>query len=107
MPFTAHPGSFYNVAGSFNDFFADQVTANGLPAFMPSSVVNYDYPRQPLTYPSFSVTHLGQETREIAQGRNLDPGWRGAEQIGVAEISCWESYQRASGEQMRNLWIMG
>ena len=103
MPFTAQPGAFFNVAGSFNDFFDKQLTAKGLPSWMTSAVVNFDMPQQPLTFPSFSVTHLGTETREMAQGRALDDGWRGAEQIGLAEISCWESYARASGLHVRNL----
>ena len=106
MPFTAHPGALYNVLGSFNDYFRKQVTANGLPAFMPSSVVNTDWPQKPLTFPSFSVIHLGAEPREVAQGRNLDPGWRGAERIGLAEISVWESYARASGNHAANLRIL-
>jgi hypothetical protein len=103
MAFTAHPGAAYNVIGSFNDYFEREITAKGAPAWLPSAVVNYDWPQQPLTFPSWSVTHLGTETREVAQGRHLDPGWRGAEQIGLAEISCWESYQRAPGVAWRNL----
>lgn len=107
MAYTAQPGAFLNVAGSFNNFFATQVTAKGLPAFMPSAVVNFDYPVQPLTYPSFSVTHLGSvAVREVAQGRQLDGGWKGAEQVGLAEISCWESFGRASGAHTYNLRIM-
>ncbi len=106
MAFTAQIGSFYNVAGSFNDFFEKQVTAKGLPAWMTSAIVNFDYPQIPLIFPSFSVTHLGHAPREVAQGRNLDEGWRGAEQVGLAEISCWESYARASGLHVRNLQQM-
>src|SRR3990167_934498 len=103
MGFTAHPGAAYNVVGSFDNFFATQLTAAGLPAWMPSAVVNYDYPQQPLTYPSFSVTHLGSEPREIAQGRNLDPGWKGVERIGLADVRAWESVRRANGAHGRNL----
>ena len=106
MAFTAHPGASYNIIGSFNDFFQTQLTAKGLPDFMPSAVVNYDWPNQPLTFPSFSITHLGSEVREVAQGRHLDPGWKGAEQIGIAEVDVWESYQRASGNHWRNIRIM-
>src|SRR3989304_8434683 len=103
MPFTAPPGAFFNVAGSFNAFFDKQITAKGLPRGMARAVVNFDMPQQPLTFPSFSVTHLGTETREMAQGRALDDGWRGAGQIGLAEISCWERYARGSGLQARKL----
>lgn len=103
MAFTAHPGAFYNVAGSFDNFFRVQLTAAGLPDWLPSAVVNYDFPQQPLTFPSWSVTHLGPEPREIAQGRNLDPGWKGVEQIGLADVRCWESVRRANGAHGRNL----
>ena len=44
--------------------------------------------------------------RPAAEGNILDPGWRGVEQNGQAEISCWESYQRASGQAPRNVMIM-
>lgn len=103
MGFTAHPGAFYNIAGSFDQFFATQLTAAGLPAWMPSAVVNYDFPQKALTFPSFSVTHLGTEPREVAQGRNLDAGWKGVEQIGLADIRAWVSVRNASGAQGRNL----
>ena len=104
MAFTAHPGATFNVEGSFNDFFVTQLTAKGLPEWMPSAVVNFDYPQQPLTYPSFSVVHLGgPDAVEVAQGRTLDPGWRGARQMGLAEISCWESQKRSNDAHVRNL----
>ena len=106
MPYTAHPGSEYNVIGSFNDFFATQITAKGLPGFMPSAVINFDFPQSPLTFPSFNVTHLGAEAGIPTQGYHLDDGWRGIERIGLAEINVWESYSRAAGAHWRNVRIM-
>jgi hypothetical protein len=110
MPvFAGHPGAAFNVEGSFNDYFARFITAQGLPAFMPSAVVNYEYPDKPLTYPSFSVTHLGSQPQEIAQGRHLDNGWVGARRMGLVEIDVWASDQAASGQgdlqvsQMRDM----
>ena len=109
MAFTAHPGAVFNVEGSFNNHFATWLTAQGIPTWLSSAVVNYDYPNKPLTFPSWSVTHLGASPVEVAEGRHLDPGWRGAMQIGVAQIDCWESEQRASGQsylhirQMRDM----
>ena len=106
MGFTAHPGATYNVIGSFNDFFERQLTAKGLPAFLASAVVNYDYPEQPLTFPTFSITHLPSQPREVAQGRQLDPGFRGAEQVALADIRAWVSRQAASGQHAGQLRIL-
>ena len=114
MAYTAQPGAAFNVEGSFNNFFQTQLTAKGTPDFMtasqaapfPTALVNFEYPQQPLTYPTFSVTHLGNEPLQEVQGRNLDNGFRGAQRIGLAQIDCWESYSRASGNHMMNLQQM-
>lgn len=106
MGYTAQIGGALNVEGSFNQHFAAQLTGKGLPDWMPSAVVNYDYPQQPLTFPSWSVAHLGSQIGNLTQGRHLDPGWRGVERVGLAEISCWESYSRAGGAHTRNLRVM-
>src|SRR5512139_1131678 len=106
MGYTAQPGATLNVEGSFNNFFQTQVTAKGLPAFLPSAVVNYDWPRQPLTYPSFSIAHLGTTRAQSFEGHVLDEGYRGAEMIGIAQIDCWESYNRASGSDKYNIKVM-
>lgn len=109
MGYTAQPGAAYNVEGSFNDFFATQLTAKGIPSWLPSAVVGYDWPDKPVTYPMWSVTHLGSIPQEIAQGRTLDPGWRGARRVGLAEIDCWCSFQWGSASadaqiaQMRDM----
>lgn len=94
MGFTAHPGAAYNVEGTINKFILDNITAQGLPTWMASSVVNFDYPDTPLTYPSFSVTHLAQIGTAIAQGNQLDPGFKGRRKDGIVEVNCWESKER-------------
>jgi len=106
MAFTAHPGALYNVVGSFNNYFITQLTGAGLPAWMPSAVTNFEYPALPLTFPSFSVTHLSTDPEPIAQGQNLDPGYRGYRRRGLVEISVWESVQRAGGAHIRNVQQM-
>lgn len=103
MGFTAQPGAVVNVEGSFNDFFMTQLTAKGIPAWLPSAVVTPDWPDKVITYPMWSVIHLGSEMQEIAQGRSLDPGWRGARRVGLAEIDCWASDMNASGSG--NLYV--
>lgn len=107
MAFTAHLGAQYNVEGAFNNFFQTQLTAAGVPSFMPSAVVNYEHPNQPLTYPSFSVTHMSTINQEVAEGRHLDGGFKGARKIGLADVSCWVDYQQSSGQGNRNLRQMG
>ena len=107
MAYTAQIGGVLNVEGSFNDFFITQLTAKGVPSFLSTApTINLDYPVIPLTYPSFSITQLGSQPIEVAQGRNLDPGWKGAQQVGLAQIDCWESYQRASGNHIYNIRVM-
>ncbi len=111
MAYTAQIGAAFNVEGSFNDFFITQVTAKGVPDFMtaimqqayPTALVNEDYPNKPLTFPSFSITHQGSDVKTEFQGRNLNNGWRGAERMGYAEINCWISYDRASGDHMAQM----
>ena len=106
MAFTAHPGSIYNAIGSFNNHFVTQLTGAGLPAWMPSAVTNFEYPALPLTFPSFSVTHLTTEAESVAEGQNLDPGYKGYRRRGLAEVSVWESVQRAAGAHVRNVQQM-
>src|SRR5258708_5740613 len=108
MGYTAQPGSQYNVIGSFNNFFANQVTAKGIPDWLVSAtgsadLVNFDFPQEPMTLPSFSVTQLGSDPVEVAEGRNLDPGWKGAQQVGLAEIDCWLSYRQGFPNQVGQL----
>ena len=106
MAYTGQIGGAYNVEGSFNNYFRANLTGKGQPAFMASASVNFDYPNQPLVYPSFSISHLGQTPAGSTEGMNLDPGFKGTQMIGVAQIACWESYQRASGGQVANLRVM-
>jgi hypothetical protein len=104
MSYTAQIGAALNAEGSFNDHFAKQITGAGLPAFMPSAVVNYQYPYQSLTYPSFSVSHLGAVP--VVYHRDLGDGTRAAHMVGQAQVDCWESYNRASGQAAYNLLPM-
>jgi hypothetical protein len=71
---------------------------------MPSAVVNYQYPYQSLTYPSFSVSHLGAVP--VVYHRDLGDGTRAAHMVGQAQVDCWESYNRASGQAAYNLLVM-
>jgi len=99
MPVFSHPYGEYSVLGTFNEWFSASV-ASALPSWMPSAVVNYDYPRTPLTFPSFSVTHMGTDERAIAQSDNLDAGWKGVRKVNIASIGCWESRDRTSDFEM-------
>jgi hypothetical protein len=59
-----------------------------------------------LTFPSFSVTHIGATPFEIAEGNTLDAGYRGVRQVGLAEINVWESITRDPTGYRRNIQQM-
>ncbi len=94
-----HPYGEYSIFGTFNDWFQASV-ASALPSWMPSAVINFDYPSTPLTFPSFSVTHMGTDERPVAQSDYLDPGWQGVRKVHVVDISCWESRDRTPDYEM-------
>ena len=104
--YSAQMGSLLNAEGSFNDYFARQLTGAGVPGFLGglSAVVNYQYPYQPLTFPSFSVTHIGAVA--TTYHRDLGDGTRAAHMVGQAQIDCWQSWNKASGQAHYHLQQM-
>lgn len=88
MPTFTHTYGAYAAIGSFNSWFATNI-ALSKPSWMTAATVNFDYPRSPLIYPSFSVTHFSGSEQSVAGGGVVDPGFKGIKQIHVCEISCW------------------
>src|SRR3972149_10861113 len=87
--YSAQMGGALNAEGSLNDYFTRQLTGAGVPSFLggQSAVVNVQYPYQPLTFPSFSVSHLGAVP--TVYHRDLGDGTRAAHQIGQAQNGLW------------------
>ena len=77
----------YNVQGSFNKYFQDNID-NNLPTWLTSVTVNFDYPNIPLVMPCFSVTHLPSRELERFEGDRADNG-KGVRKKGMVEISGW------------------
>lgn len=95
--YSAQMGSILNAEGSFDDYFTRQLTGAGVPDFLGglSAEVNYQYPYQPLNFPSFSVTHLAAVP--TTYHRDLGDGTRAARMVGEAQIDCWQSWNKSSG----------
>ena len=92
MAFTWTTGE-YNVVGSLNRYFANNIGTN-LPTFFTAARVNFNYPNEPL-FPSgataqvFSVSYLSSFEEMLSQGDLMDAGKRGQRRHGLAAIDCW------------------
>ena len=100
------PRSTYNARASFNRWFRVNYSAAGWPAAYTAGgiPVNFEYPDVPLTFPSFSVTHLGEIDGQRFQGDRMNGG-TGSYRYAITEVSCWASGD-ASGAWSRDLWQM-
>lgn len=94
-----HPYGTYNVQGSLNEWFRVNVTAAGIPAWMPSARVLYDWPATGLidghSGHAFTVTHIGPDPIGSYQGRTVGDGQRGTNMLGIMEVNCWADKQIA------------
>jgi hypothetical protein len=107
----SHSLGLYNVEGTLNNWFNTNLTANGIPAWMPSARVVYDYPENGLinghSGHAFSVTHQGAEVLERYQGNNTVGNSAGQMMQGMAEINCWISKEAAGASWPARLRQMG
>ena len=103
MPgFSASHGDF-NVQGSLNEWFRVNLTANGLPTWMPSARVVFDWGvEHPLisghSGHAFSVTHGDSRPVQTYQGNRVDGGSAGHTRQGTVEVNCWVSKQAAGNQ---------
>jgi hypothetical protein len=51
--------------------------------------LNFNYPDQPLNFPSWSVTHHSSDPIIQSEGDKADGTYRGVIQQGLMEVSCW------------------
>lgn len=108
----SHPFGAYSVEGSLNEWFRVNLTAAGIPAWMPSARVVFDYPETPLisgySGHAFSLTHLGApEAIEDFQGRHVMGGSAGRRMGNLLRIDCWVSKQQAGEAYQARLRQMG
>ncbi len=89
-----------NIQGSINAFFKNNISANGLPAFITGVNISYDFPIDSLTaFPMYSLFHLESFTTPIAQGGivNGSPVQIGRRVDGILEIDCWNNVRITGG----------
>lgn len=96
----SHVYGQYNIETTINRWFEANITAHGLPAWMPSARVLFNFPESELidgySGHAFTVTHLGAETIENYQGRNTDDRL-GVSKQGIVEANVWVSKAAAGG----------
>ena len=90
-----HQFGFSNVTSSINYYLVNNLGVN-LPSWMSWNYgvsqprpLNFSYPDQPLSFPSFSVTHHTSDPFKVAQGDRADGVYRGVTRQGQMEINCW------------------
>jgi hypothetical protein len=92
----SHVYGAYNAEGSVNEWFQTNLTAWGVPSWMPSARVLFDVPRDALhsgySGHAFSVIHLGEpEVLETYQGRHTIGGSAGQRVGNLMRVDCWGS----------------
>lgn len=112
----SHTYGAYNAEASINYFLNVNLSAN-LPSWWSTwytgtyltgtgtlRSLNFDYPEQPLTFPSFAVTHLGSEPipGQRAESDHADGTFTGIRMMGMCEVDCWEQ-SKGNFNWMRNL----
>jgi len=106
----SHPYGKANVQASINDWFNTNITGAGLPAWMSSARVRYDWPDSDLISANghtFSVVHLGADVAQTYQGRTVAAGQNGQTMRGLLEVDCWLSERQASASAQIRLNQMG
>lgn len=97
MPTFSHLYGAYDVEGSINYFLKNNLLTN-IPSWMSvvtgsagANTLNFDFPEQPLVFPSFAVTHIGSEEMPgmTFQGDRADGTKKGIARFGMSEIDCW------------------
>lgn len=107
MAFTYTYGD-YAAMGSFDKWFADNILLSK-PAWMGVCPVNFDYPRTPLTYPSFSITHFESSESSLGSGDIVEAyngvQYKGVQKTHVLEVSAWVTRENVNWK--RDLRQMG
>jgi hypothetical protein len=99
MAFSAQWGVF-NVEASIGDWFVSNLSSAGLPAWMPSARIIFDWGKDnPLisgySGHAFSLQHQGSDAIASFEGDNVGAGQHGHMRRGMLEINVWISRQQA------------
>lgn len=110
MAFSATYGA-YNVQAAFNQWFVNYITSNGIPSWMPSARVVFDWGKErPLisgySGHAFSLNHLNDIEVMMTQGKRVDNGTAGTFKAGQVEIGCWVDKQYAGNQLTPRLRTM-
>lgn len=111
MPaFSATYGA-YNVQASLNQWFVKNITANGVPAWMPSAQVKFDWSKEKPLFSGYSgsvftLVHLTDTEVGRTQGKRADNGTAATLKAGQMDISCWVDKQASPNTTMARLRIM-
>lgn len=113
MGFTYQYGD-YNAAATLNDHLRINLTGAGVPGWMPSANLVYDWPERPLfsgySGHAFTVTHFDPEPIEQYQGRGVastGAAEKGQLMQGAFEVNCWVSKREAGASTPARLRQMG
>jgi len=108
----SHVYGEYNVEATLNEWFIDNITAAGVPAWMPSARVIFDWGKENPVISgysghAFSVTHIGHDPVMTFQGRNTVGGSAGQRMEGEMIVNCWVSRGQAGASHPARLRQMG
>lgn len=108
----SHPYGQSNAIASVNDWFESNITANGMPNWMPSARVVYDFGKENPLFDghsghAFSVNHFDVGVAAEFQGRNTVGGSAGQISEGMLEINCWINKRQAGEDFVSRLRTMG
>lgn len=110
MPFN-YPFGAYNVESTINQWFVTNITGAGVPSWMPSARVVFNWGTESPLFSGyngtvFSLTHYGQRDIANYQGGTVDNGSAGVSKAGQVEINCWISKQVAGPQYYSRLQLM-
>jgi hypothetical protein len=112
-----HKFGIYNVSNSINYLIKSQLPTYA-PAWLTWSygasqprTLNFNFPEQPLNFPSFSVTHMSDDVAIQSEGDRADGIYKGTIQQGIFDLSCWvlemvtDANGKPTGEKNEKWWL--
>jgi hypothetical protein len=111
MTFT-HPYGAYNATHSINAFIKNNLGVNA-PDWLNWSYgvsqprsLTFDWPDQPLHFPSFAVTHHSSVPAISSEGDRADGQYKGIIRQGLMEVNCWVSQLDEKTNEKNYQWAV-